>query len=410
MEGTNNEPMGLNGPAYIGLDVHKRTSTATFLDQSGLVLYKGTYKTRPDDLKRFADMVPTGSKIGLEASTAGKAVFRQLQANGLEVQMGAPRKIKAISDCDIKTDKRDSLTLANLVRMDYFPKCYVPPPHIDTIRQLVRFRRDLAQSAGSVKNQIQALVVKNLFQCQMEKFSDWFGKGGLQSLIKLPFNDEDRYLLGAYLGQLKTLIEQEEDIERRMAKLGEDSEDVKLLMTIPGIGYYTALALIGEIGDARRYPTKRHLASDAGLVPRADNSGETVSKHSKCKKGNGVLKFFLCSAVNAVVKSNVETTVKNYYHKKAKQIGEGKARVAAARKLSAIVWKILTSRQPYQEEDKYLTERKMDKMEKKAKKPSMMINDEELSFLAEGISSKSNILERMTYEENHDDEDTEKNK
>ena len=92
-------------------------------------------------------------------------------------------------------------------------------------------------------------------------------------------------------------------------------------VTIPGVDYYSALAIVAEIGDIRRFPTKAQLCSLAGVVPRADNSGAKVSQHRSVKRGDMVLKRFLCIAVQGRLRAKRDTTIKRFYAKKAKAIG-----------------------------------------------------------------------------------------
>jgi transposase len=379
----------------IGLDAHVDTCTWTGLDVDGTEVGTETFGTNIEELKEFVKTLPDGVRVGIEASTAGKAVCRYLRENGVKVRLGTPRKLKAISGSDVKTDKRDSRVLAHLLQTNYFPESYVPPADIERVRQIVRFRMKLGQNVSGIKNQIIALVVKNLCQSRMDKFSDWFGKAALHELINLPFNDEDRLVLKSLLGQLKLFIDQEEELTVELAKIGEQLEEVRLLMTIPGIDFYSALAIVGEIGDVRRYPTKRHLCSDAGVVPRCNNSGDHVSKHTHVKHGNKVMKYFLCLAVECMIKSRRETNVTRFYKKKAKQIGQPKAKVAAARKLTAIIWKMLTTQTTYVDEDPALTERKRDRLERKAKVPTEPLTEDTLRTLVESIGSKEHILKRI---------------
>jgi transposase len=96
---------------------------------------------------------------------------------------------------------------------------------------------------------------------------------------------------------------------------------VRLLITIPGVDYSSALAIVAEIGDIRRFPTKAQLGSLVGVVPRADNGGAKVSQHRSVKRGDMVLKWFLWIAVPRMLRSKPETTLKRFYAKKAKIIG-----------------------------------------------------------------------------------------
>lgn len=379
----------------VGLDVHQKTCTATWVDPGGKEREHWKFGTTRAELEAFAGRLPPAAAVGLEASTVGKAVCRFLRARGAEVHMASPRQLRAITTSAVKTDKRDSAHLAHLLQSDYFPRSYLPPIETDRIRTLVRFRMNLGRETSQIKNRVHALVARNLLQERMEKYSDWFGKAGLQTLIALPLEEDDRFELRSQLEQLKVIVDQEEDVEREMARLGKDRKDVKLLMTIPGVDFYTALGIAGEIGDIHRYPTMAHLASDAGLVPRADNSGEVESKHRHVKRGNHVMKYFLLCAINGMLHCRDETSIAKFYRRKERQIGGAKARVAAGRKLARVVWKILTTEQPFAEQQQRLTDAKTARMAKKARRPRAPVTAEELASLADDLGNRQGVLDRL---------------
>ncbi|MDG6998069.1 MAG: transposase, partial [Nitrososphaerota archaeon] len=114
-----------------------------------------------------------------------------------------------------------------------------------------------------VKNQIHALVSRNLLDNEMGGISDWFGIKGLRRLNALPLPDYEKHNLFLYLSQVKSLVGMEEQLQSQLALIAKDRDDARLLMTIPGINYYTALGIVAEIGDVRRFPTKHHLCSYA---------------------------------------------------------------------------------------------------------------------------------------------------
>lgn len=383
----------------VGLDVHQKTCTATLLDPGGVEREQWEIETTRAGLEAFARRLPPGAAVALEASTVGKAVCGFLRENGTDVHMASPRKLRAITTSGVKTDKRDSAHLAHLLQTDYFPRSYLPPPEIDRIRTLVRFRMGLGREAARIKNRVHAMVARNLLYERMEAHSDWFGKGGLKSLVALPLSDNDRFELRSLLEQLRTIVGQEEGIQHELARLGKERKDVQLLMTIPGLDFYAALGIVGEIGDVHRYPTMNHLASDAGLVPRADNSGEKVSEGRKVKPGNMVMKNFLLCGVNAMLKCKEETSIARFYRKKEKQIGMPKARVAAGRKLARVVWKVLTTEQAYVEQQARLTERKLSRMSREARKSRPPVTTTELEAIAEDLVSKEGTVIRLMEEE-----------
>lgn len=380
----------------LGLDVHKDSITATRMGPGGEVLKTWKLATTRSDVLALTRDLERSTPIVLEASTAGKAVAMVLKETGCELHMAAPNKIPKL---DVKTDKRDSIRLAHLYQSGSMPECYVPPPEIDHLRLLTRNRRDLATKVTLVKNQVHALVTRNILDAEMKGVSDWFGVGGLRRLVRLPLPPEERAHLARYLEQLELLAQQEESMQAELAQVAQGNSEISLLMTIPGVSFYSAVGIVAEIGDVRRFRDKQHLASYAGLVPKADDSGDSKGQqHRPVKKGNMVLKSFLCTAVKGMLKANQRTAVSEFYREKARSIPVQKAQVAAARKLSAEVWKILTFGVPYREEDANLTERKEQRMRKIAEKPAAEVSAEALDSLADRLSGKADLLDRLQEE------------
>jgi transposase len=361
-----------------------------------------TFATTRSALATVSKELDKRVPVILEASTAGKAVAEILKSDGHELHMAAPAKVALIAKSDVKTDARDSEVRAHLYQAGFLPECYVPPPEIERMRQLVRQRQDLAYKVILVKNQVHSLVTRNLLDSEMSQFSDWFGLGGIRAMARLPLPEVYRAMLGRCLRQLRLLAEQEEELQRELARMAVDREDVRLLMTIPGINYYSAVAIVGEIGEIERFPDKRHLASYAGLVPRADNSGERVSAHRSVEGGDRVLKRFLCLAVLGIQRTGGRTSIGQFYQKKAKQIGAPKAQVAAARKLSAVIWHMLTYRHTYVEQDEELSERKTSNAERVAKRPSLTMSADEVEAEAEHLVAKIDVIARMGEEARED--------
>jgi len=386
------------GTIWIGMDVHKKSCTMTAIDDAGREISCWKMPTTPAQLNAFVRGVPAGAKIALEASTTGKAVAHWLRNARLDAHMASPRELAAIRASGVVTDERASYHIAHLFRNNYFPESYIPTVETDRIRDLTRFRIGLGRDVARIKNQVHALVSKNLLDSEISQ-SDMFGKAGLQKLVSLPFPDQDRSILKSHLEHLKLLIRQEEQYTDELARIGKGRPDVELAMSIPGIDFYGAIGMLGEIGDVHRFATRRKLYSYSGLVPGADNSGEQVSKHRRCKRGNAVLKFFLCNAVQGAVRASKPNSIAKFYHRKAKQIGHAKAQVAAARKLAGILWTILVSGEPYREENPALTQRKKARMELRAKAPQQPVTTEQLNELANDITAKEQVLKRLLPED-----------
>ena len=398
------QPEAVPTPNYlrpcVSLDVHKGSITATRMEPGGKVTKTWTIPTSRVNVATLAQGISASVPVVLEASTAGKAVAMVLKEKGLELHMAAPNKIPKPT---VKTDKRDSIRLGHLYQSGSMPECYVPPPEIEHLRLLTRNRKDLAHKVTLVKNQVHALVTRNLLDSEMKGVSDWFGVGGMQKLARLSLPSEDRAHLARYLEQLELLAEQEESMQVELAQIAKGRKDVQLLMTIPGVGFYSAIGIIAEIGDIHRFPDKEHLASYAGLVSKSDNSGEKVSEGRPVKKGNMQLKSFLCTSVKGMLKSGQTTKITKFYRKKAEVKPAPKATVAAANKLAGEVWKILSFERPYAEEDEDLTGRKEKRMQTVAEEPAPAVSCEDLVALADRVSGKADVLHRLQEEAGEDE-------
>jgi len=378
----------------VGVDAHKRSCTAcTFEDQTKKELFE--FPTTNPGLSSFTANVPEGSVVVIESSTTGKALSR-IFSERYQVHMIAPPERKP----SVKTNKRDAERIAKEDMLGYTRRCYVPSKYIEEMRYIVSRQMRIGEKISGVKSQIHSLLERNMLQSEFEDLSDIFGVEGLQRIANLRLPDQEIVELGMHLQELNLYALQHAQVETEVAKMAESDGDCCILMSHPGIAPFTALAMKARIGDVSRFPTKRHLSSYAGLVPEADNTGEHVSQHRHVKHGDDVLKYAFTCAVKGAVKAKAKTAVKHLY---LKQIGKGKApqkaEVAAARKLSWIVWAMLTSKQRYVEEDRYLTARKLRDMSSKARRDlSYAVHPGDILALAESLTSQAPILQRYPEE------------
>jgi transposase len=344
----------------VGIDAHKKGCVAKIFSDDYKLEGSFEFPTTREGLQTLYQKVPDGGVVVIESSTTGKLLSRVLQER-YEVHMIAPPERKH----PIKTDMRDAERIVKEDMLGYSRRCYIPIEYIEGMRILVSHIIQVGKKISRIKNQAHALLERNMLHI-LDGLSDPFGKEGLGRLSTLrecDLPDTDMDALKMYLQEMNMHLSNHADLEAKLAKYVEDDEDVKLLMTIPGMNMFTSSAVISRIGDIRRFPTKKHLCSFAGVVPRASNSGEYVSKHNSVKKGDVILKYALTCAVRGAVSARKNTTVKKHYRRMMSNTDSGQmAEVAAARKLTCIVWSILTYRKPFVEEDKYLTMKKMRRM------------------------------------------------
>lgn len=383
----------------VGIDAHKKSCTTCVFQDTDVLSSSPSetfvFKTTRQGVVEFMKKIPGGAMVAIQSSTTGKAISKLLSGK-YEVHMIAPPERKP----SIKTNKRDAERIIKEDMLGYVRRSYIPSQQIEELRLIVSKQMDVGGKISAVKNQIHALLERNLLQSEFEELSDIFGVEGLERLGSLELPKHEKLTLAMHLEELKLYTSQHRQIETEIAKTAEADVDCKNLMSHPGIASFVAVAIKARTGDASRFPTKKQFCSYAGVVPKADNTGEHVSEHNRVKHGDDVLKYALTCGVNAAVHANADSAVKRFY---LKHLAKGKspqdAEVAAARKLACIVWKILTSKQRYVEEDRYLTARKMRRLSQTARRPlKHATNPEDVSTLTASLKSETDVLERYPEE------------
>jgi transposase len=159
-------------------------------------------------------------------------------------------------------------------------ECYVPPRDVRELRVLVRHRVQLVKSAGMVKNRVHSLLDRYGFR---RDFSDLFGKAGLEWLKRLELKPLDRLLLDSFVQQIECLERLTRNVDVEIEGRASLDEDVRLLLSLTGVGVYSALLIKSEIGNIRRFPNYKKLVSWAGLAPSLHQSGN-VERHGHITK------------------------------------------------------------------------------------------------------------------------------
>ena len=165
---------------------------------------------------------------------------------------------------------------------------YASPKSGKEHRILALHRAGLVKTRTEIRNRIHALLDKHELQ---HGHSDLFGKQGLEWLSNLRLQGVDQTVLKTNLALLKTLDEQIEAVTLEIAKTAWDEEDVRILITMPGIDFYSGIVIASEIGDVKRFPTQWKLVAHGGLAPSRHQSGEYERRGSITKQGSKWLRW-----------------------------------------------------------------------------------------------------------------------
>jgi len=280
-----------------------------------------------------------------------------------------------------KTDMRDAEWIATLLRAGLLKGSFVPERDIRDLRQFTRYRKALVRDITSQKNRIEKLLQASGFRLS-SFLSDIFGASGvaimhvlveegsisrqnldhclkgrarqkaseilssLNGTLSLP----QRQLLKMQLAHLVDLRENLQEVEEQVSDGFTGFEiQVDLLDTIPGIDQTAAYAILAEIGqDMSAFPTAQHICSWAGLAPGSNQSAKK-KKRQGVTHGNNYLKTMLCE-VAWVIAGQKKQYLSGWYWRLKQRRGAKRAIVALARKLLVIIYAMLKSNQPYNEE------------------------------------------------------------
>ena len=331
-----------NSKTYIGVDLHKKTCYVTVMNIDGKIKKQTEISTDADKVSKFFKRYPD-VPVAVESTMNWIPFYENLEALGCLVSLSNPLQTKAIASARIKNDKVDSRILADLLRTNLLPTAYIQPRRIRDLKEIVRERANFVEMRTKIKNKIHSVLFKTN---NRHAFTNLYGKAGMAWLANLELRNVYKQELDRYLETLKHLNEQIDKISNIIENTAKLDFDCKLLMTIPGISYYSALMIKSEIGDIARFRNANKLCSYAGLIPSTYASADKVRHGRITKRGSKWLRKTLIDAVTSG--SRNPNRIAAFYRKLKKSKGTGKAKVAAGRKLCSIIFAILTDQVPFQ--------------------------------------------------------------
>jgi transposase len=199
---------------------------------------------------------------------------------------------------------------------------------------------------STVKNRVHALLDEQGLQCP---YSDLFGKRSLGWLSGLELGSMDQLVLDNHLCHVESLNTQIGRVDAEVRKRASIDEDVRLLLSLTGVGVYSALLIRSEIGDIERFPDYKRLVSWAGLAPSLHQSGTALYHGGVTKQGSKMLRWIMVEAARSAVRHDARMRV--FYERVKRRRGDGKAVVAVACKMLKIIWFMLSRRESYQGSD-----------------------------------------------------------
>lgn len=321
---------------YLGIDLHKRNAYCCLLSESGQVIKSQRVPARRDALREFLGSIPGPTRVALEATRNWYWVFDALEPEAERITLAHPAKTRLIAETRIRTDKVDSRIYAELDRINFLPACYVPDQETRQKRELLRHRAFLIKIRSRLKNRIHATLDKAGVE---HPFEDLFTKAGLNFLKGLELQWAYQQELNDCLELIETLNQKEKEQNRLIERLCKESPQARLLTTIPGIGYHSALLIANELVEPGRFPNGERFASYCGLVTSVHISDRTIRYGNITKQGNRWLRWVFVEAAHIARRQSLR--LGNLYQRVESRSGPQKALVAVAREMAVITYYML---------------------------------------------------------------------
>ena len=344
---------------FFGLDVH-RDFCEVAIAEGGEVRLAGRVQTEPETLALFAQSLAFDDEVALEATGNALGIARIIAPHVRRVVLANPKAVKGITQAGAKTDKIDARTLAKLLAGGFLPAVWLPDEQTRILRRRISARAQLVRQRTRAKNQVHATLIRNLKA--RPPVSDLFGARGRRWLAEQDLPADEQETVAACLRQIGFLDAEIALVERTLAEQVLASAEMRRLLTLPGVNFVTAAALIAAIGDIRRFPTARQLVSYLGLDPRVRQSGSGLARHGRIsKQGPGETRHVLVEA--AWHATRTPGPLRAFHERIAARRGSNIATVAVARKLAALAWHMLSQDEDYAFARPSLTREKLRRLE-----------------------------------------------
>ena len=325
---------------YAALDVSLRSVNLCVIDEQGEIEAETKLDSEVEDIAAYLQGLDVEvSSVGLEAGTLTQYLTYGLQSAGFEVICMEARQVKAaLSAMRNKTDKHDARGIAQILRSGWYSRVHVKSLESHHIRLLLSSRKAVLSKCVDLENE-----VRGLFKVFGIKLPPKLGHGAFDDTVRDTI-EADAALALALLPLLEArlmLYRSFRVLDNRTRKMAHADPVCQRLMTVPGVGFITALTFKAGVDDPTRFKRSRTVGAHFGLTPRRFQSGEMDNPGRISRCGDSDVRCTLYTAANALLtRSSRWSSLKAWGMKLAKTRGHRRAVIAVARKLAVIMHRL----------------------------------------------------------------------
>lgn len=287
--------------AFVGLDVHREKIAVAIAVGRSTPQFQGVILNRPEAVHKWLCTLRQRYpqiEVAYEAGACGFVLQRQLEQLGVSCQVVAPSLVPVPAGRRVKTDRRDALLLARLLRSGDLTPVWVPDAEHEALRDLVRAREAAVADRLRANNRLRKLLLRNgllpppRIKPHTRAYERWLAGVQLAYPTQQVVLEEYR----AALVECQARIDRLEDILRRVMATSQYAPLMAAFQCLRGVGPLTAVTLVAELGDLRRFKKARALMSYTGLVPSEYSSGDGQHRGPLTKAGNAHVRRVLVEA------------------------------------------------------------------------------------------------------------------
>jgi transposase len=330
---------------YIGFDVHKKSISYCVKAPDGKIIEEGKLRATRQVLREWAQKRTEAWHGAMEATLFSGWIYDVLKPFAAELQMGNPSMMKAIGAAKKKNDKLDARKIADLVRCDLLPVCYVASAEMRELRRLLRYRNTVVAHAVQMKNRMSGLLMEagaeyNKEQLHRKKyFTELLGQ-----LEEVPESVKDMLRLSR--SALEMFETTQRQILNRLQKEPALRKRLELLRSIGGVGEVTSLTWALEVCDPRRLPSIGDAVSYCGLTSALNSSADKQQRGPISKQRNPHLQTVLIEAAKLAPRWNAQLA--EVHERELERGHRNRATLEVARKLVAYLLAVDKSGKPFE--------------------------------------------------------------
>lgn len=329
---------------YFGIDVAGKASAICVMDGTGKIVAEATVCTEKAALRDWLGGFERG-RVVIEACPLAEWLARVVEQSGHAVEIIDARTAKRLMQSRKKTDRRDAQTLARMSQAGWYRPVHRKSGQARLLRSRLQARQGLLRAGRGMQSRIRGLLRSH--GIRIGSVSDGEFEVRVRAAAEQAVPDLLPTLEGLLTGRRHCLAEAR-SLEKALKAEARRRPTSRRLMSVPGVGALTALTTEATIDDPGRFRNAKQIADYPGLVPGVYQSGEVDARGRITCEGDTLWRFHLVEAANALLTRGRDCALKRWGQRLAERKGGAKARVAVARKLAIILWRMWRTRTEFQ--------------------------------------------------------------